>query len=280
MQKLIEFIRRYHFILTFFLLESLCMIMIISNNPAPAAWYFSVSGSLRGETQRFYSEITDYFNLKKVNQDLIYENQQLHDRLNVLLSLYDSSTLPVIKKTGYDFIPAKVVGNSMYLNRNTLLLNKGSNDGIRKDMGVIAPTGLVGIVAEVSENYSVVLSLLNKASLISAKIIPHNYTGTIYWDGDNTRTVLMRDLPTHIYINKGDSIVTSGFSSIFPENIMIGTVKEYEIMPEKVNYRVNVELSTIFSSLQWVYIVRNLADNEQNELMRRFEEMEHNNELN
>ena len=277
MQRLLEFLRRYHFILTFFALEALCMVMIISNIPAPSAWYFSVSNSLRGKTQSLYSEVTDYFHLKKVNRDLAYENQQLLDQLNLFLALHDTSTLPVVRKTGYDFIPAKVVGNSMYLNRNTMLLNKGENDGIRKDMGVVAPTGLVGIVAEVSDNYAVVLSLLNKAALISAKILPDNYTGTVYWDGTDTHSVLMRDLPTHIYINTGDTIVTSGFSSIFPEGVMIGTVQKYEIAHDKANYKVDVQLSTMFASLQWVYIVKNLADDEQRELMNRFDDMQNNN---
>jgi len=251
--------------------------LIFKSNPAPSAWYFSTSGLLRGKVQNVYSEITDYFHLKKVNNDLAQENQQLHDRLNALFALHDTSALPVIRKTGYDFVPAKVVGNSMYLNRNTMLLNKGKNEGIRKDMGVIAPTGLVGIVAEVSDNYSVILSLLNKATLISAKILPHNYTGTVYWEGTDTHTVTMRDLPTHIYINVGDTIVTSGFSSIFPEGVVIGTVQEYGMAQNKIHYRVNVKLSTMFASLQWVYIVKNLADDEQHELLRRFEEMERNN---
>jgi len=278
MQKLIEFLRRYHFILTFLILETLCIVMVVRSNPTPAAWYFSASNVLRGETQSLYSEVTDYFHLKKVNGDLTQENQQLQEQLNLLLALHDTSTLPTIQKTGYDFIPAKVVGNSMYLSKNTMLLNKGTTDSIQKDMGVIAPTGLVGIVAEVSENYAVVLSLLNKASLISAKIMPYNYTGTVYWEGADTRTVLMRDLPTHIYINKGDTIVTSGFSSIFPEGVMIGTVRNYGIDRNKTNYKVEVELSTLFASLQWVYIVKNLAKEEQNELLNRFEEIEKNRE--
>ena len=277
MQRLVEFLRHYHFILIFLALEVGCIVMIIRSNPAPAAWYFSASNVLRGETQRVYSGITDYFHLKKVNNDLAQENQQLHDRLNVLLALHDTSTLPVIRKTGYDFVPAKVVGNSMYLNRNTMLLNKGTNDSIGKDMGVIAPTGLVGIVAEASENYCVILSLLNKATLISAKILPHNYTGTIHWDGSNTHTVILRDLPTHLYINIGDTIVTSGFSSIFPEGILIGTVQKYGMSQNKANYNVEVKLSTTFASLQWVYIIKNLADDEQKELLRRFEEIERNN---
>ena len=277
MQRLIEFLRRYHFILTFLALEALCLVMIISSNPTPAAWYFSASNTLRGETQSVYSEITDYFHLKKVNRDLAEENQRLHDQLNALLMIHDSSALPVMTETGYDFFPAKVVGNSMYLNRNTLLLNKGRKDNIRKDMGVIAPTGLVGIVAEVSDNYAVVLSLLNKVTLISAKILPYNYTGTVYWDGANTHTVMMRDLPTHLYVNVGDTIVTSGFSSIFPEGIMIGTVQKYGIAEDKINYKVEINLSTMFSSLQWVYIIKNLADEEQHELLQRFEEMERNN---
>jgi rod shape-determining protein MreC len=248
--------------------------MIFQSNPTPAAWYFSVSNIFRGKTQSLYSEVTDYFNLKKTNKDLIRENQTLLEQLDYLSTLHDTATLPVIRKTGYDFIPAKVVGNSMYLNKNTLLLNKGINDGIEKDMGVVASEGLVGIVAEASEHYSVILSLLNKASLISAKIIPYNYTGTVYWEGADTRTVLMRDLPTHIYINVGDTIVTSGFSSIFPEGIMIGTVKKYGIEKDKANYKVEVALSTMFSSLQWAYIVKNLASAEQKEILRKFDEIE------
>lgn len=274
MQRLFEFLRRYHFSLTFLALEVVCMIMIFGSNPMPATWYFSASNFFRGRTQTLYSEVTDYFHLKKVNSDLAQENQQLLERLNALSALHDTSTLPVIRKIGYDYIPAKVVGNAMYLNKNTMLLNKGESDGIERNMGVVSPQGIVGIVADVSEHYSVVLSLLNKASLISAKIIPYNYTGTIYWEGDDTRTVLMRDLPTHIYINKGDTIVTSGFSSIFPEGVMIGTVQKYEIEREKANYKVTVELSTMFASLQWVYIVKNLASKEQEELLSRFNEIE------
>ena len=276
MQRLIEFLRRYHFILTFLVLETLCIVMIFSSNPVPASWYFSVSNSLRGEAQRLYSEVTDYFHLKKVNSELAQENQQLLEQLNAFLTLYDTSSLPVMRKVGYDFIPTKVVGNSMYLNKNTMLLNKGHSDGIERDMGVVAPTGLVGIVADVSKNYAVVLSLLNKISLISAKIIPYNYTGTVYWEGTDTRTVQMRDLPTHIYINIGDTIVTSGFSSIFPEGVMIGTVQKYEVERDKANYKVTVALSTSFASLQWAYIVKNLASEEQKELLSRFEEMEQN----
>jgi rod shape-determining protein MreC len=274
MQKLIEFLRRYHFFLTFLALETLCVVMIIRSNPTPAAWYFNVSNIFRGWSQSLHSDVIDYLNLKKTNSDLAQENQLLLERLDALSALHDTSTLPVIRKTGYDFVPAKVVGNSMYLNKNTILLNKGTDDGIEKDMGVIAPEGLVGIVAEASENYAVVLSLLNKASLISAKIMPYNYTGTVYWDGADTHTVLMRDLPTHIYINKGDTIVTSGFSSIFPEGVMIGTVQKYEIEREKANYKVYITLSTMFASLQWVYIIKNLASLEQKELLRKFDELE------
>jgi rod shape-determining protein MreC len=149
-------------------------------------------------------------------------------------------------------------------------------DGIKKNMAVIAPSGIVGLTTAVSEHYSVVLSLLNKASLISAKILPYNYTGTIFWEGEDLKKVAMKDLPTHIYINVGDTIVTSGFSSIFPEGVMIGTVNNYYIEPDKSNYIVDVNLSTDFLNLQWAYIVKNLASNEQNVLLQQLEDIEQN----
>lgn len=275
MHKLFELLKRFQYGIVFLLLEAFCIVAIIQNNPLPSTWYFAVSGNWRGWTQQQASNINSYLGLRAVNNSLAEQNAKLLSESEQAYIRMDSARLAAmptpqnIDKKLYEFIPAKVLGNSLYHKGNTMLLSKGSNEGIRKDMGVIGPDGIVGIVVGVSENFSVVLSLLNKASLISAKILPGNYVGTVSWEGDNAQTVSMRDLPTHVGINKGDTVITSGFSLMFPEGIPIGTVKEYGLDHDKSYYKADLNLSTDFASLQWVYIIHNIYADEQNELLRQ-----------
>jgi rod shape-determining protein MreC len=226
-----------------------------------------------GWSQRTTSLINDFFDLKDKNKQLATENARYLSNSSLAFVSMDSSAYENFEQQKipedkyFNFIPAKVVGNSVYKKENTIILNKGQKDGIVKDMGVIGPNGVVGTVVGVSENFSVVMSLLHKASLISAKVIPHNQVGTISWEGEKIEQTTMRDLPARTGILKGDTVVTSGFSMMFPEGITIGTIQDYGLDHDKSYYKADILLSTDFMSLQWVYIIDNLKAKEQRELL-------------
>lgn len=274
MQRIFEILRNNRFLFTFLLLEALCFIVIFSENPFPSSWFYNTAANVRGWSQRTTSSVNNFFDLKNVNEQLAAENADFLSRSPLAFVGMDSAAFEDFQKPAlseedryFDFIPAKVIGNSVYKKENMIMLNKGANDGVAKDMGVIGPKGVVGTVVGVSENFAVVMSLLNKASLISAKVIPHNQVGTISWEGGDIEKIAMRDLPTRTGIVKGDTVVTSGFSMLFPEGIMIGTITDYGLDHDKIYYKADVALSTDFSSLQWVYVIDNLKAEEQKELL-------------
>ena len=147
-----------------------------------------------------------------------------------------------------------------------MILEKGSNNGIVKDMGVITPTGVAGIVVAVSPNFSSVMSLLHSATVVSAKLAKNSQLGSVIWEGKNYRQARLLNIPVHIQINKGDTVITSGFSHIFPEGIMIGTISDFQY-DEGDYYNITLNLSVDYNNLSYVYVVENLFRNEQEELL-------------
>ncbi len=166
----------------------------------------------------------------------------------------------------YQYIPAKVVSNTINRSDNFIMLNQGIRQGVRKDMAVIAPTGIVGIVKEVSRNFCSVLPVLNSQAKISAKIKKTNQLGTVMWDGLNYRHGTLTDIPTHAVVTIGDTAITSGMSEIFPEGIMIGTVRNIDMDEGDNFYTLQIEFSVDFNSISHVYIVRNFYKEEINRL--------------
>src|SRR5665648_1074151 len=148
---------------------------------------------------------------------------------------------------------------------NYISLNKGSRQGIKPDMGIICAGGVVGVITNVSPNYSTGLSLLNKRLSIPAKINKNNYFGSLVWDGEHFNTADLKEIPFHNIVNVGDTVVTSGFSSVFPEGIMIGTIKNFDVESGTNFYNIKVELSTNFKTLKYVEVVQNTK---QTELMK------------
>jgi rod shape-determining protein MreC len=146
------------------------------------------------------------------------------------------------------------------------MLNKGAAEGISRDMAVISPKGVVGIVRDVSANFCSVISVLHKDSKISAKIKKNNYVGTLVWKGMDYRTAHLQDIPTHVKLSLGDTVITSGYSHIFPEGVMIGTIKNFNILEGENFYTIKLTFSEDYNSLDHVYIINNLMKNEQEEL--------------
>jgi rod shape-determining protein MreC len=171
----------------------------------------------------------------------------------------------------YEYIQAKIISNSINKRNNYLMINKGDNQGVRVGMAVISPDGVVGIVKVVSKNFSSVMSLLHSDSKISAKIKRNNFsTGSVSWNGKTPGISQMKEVPPHIDVQIGDTIITSGFSLDFPEGVFIGTVNEIRTRPGDNFHTLDIKLSTDFSIIDHVYVVRNLARGEQQELQQQY----------
>jgi len=162
----------------------------------------------------------------------------------------------------YFYTSAKVINQTVNKQHNFLTLNKGSNVGIRPEMGVISADGVIGIVVNVSKKFSTVISLLNLDFRVSAKLAKNNYFGSLHWDGKDYRKVKLDEIPYHIDVNRGDTVITSGYSSIFPEGIVIGTVSNSEVKGGNF-YEIEVDLSVDFKSLAFVDVISNLHREEQ-----------------
>jgi len=172
-------------------------------------------------------------------------------------------TTNYISDSSFRYIGAKVIRNSINRQKNYLMLDRGAKNGIGVDMGVVSADGIVGTVIQVSENYSLVMSVLNISNKINARIKKNGYTGTVEWDGKNYRKGILSDIPTHVIMFKGDTIVTSGNSHIFPENIFIGTVDEsFSEKGHKFN-KATIDFSVDFNNVYYVYIISNLMKEEQ-----------------
>lgn len=267
MLQFILFIKRYRFFFVFLLLEIFSFSLIVSSNQYAAGWYFNISSRFSGSVNSLTNKISDYFYLKEVNEILATQNARLMEMNDQASLVIDTAQNSIIRKEQFGFIPAKVVSNSINKRDNYLLLNKGANASIHQNMGVIAPDGVVGIVVGVSENFSVVMSLLHKASNISGKIVNDNITGSVTWNGKDPRKVTLNNIPEHYKIHSGDEVITSGYSLLFPEGIKIGTINHFELSDDANLYNIELDLSTDFQSLKWVYIVENLMLDEQENLL-------------
>jgi len=220
-----------------------------------------------GNVHAFVNSITEYLDLRNANDALIRENAHLRSLMpNAFYS--DSVSHIAVRDTlrhqQYSYITAKVINNSINKRNNYLTLNKGSLNGIRSEMGLLSSNGIVGIVKDVSPHYATAMSILHKDAKISAKLSKTNHIGSIVWDGPpDAATASLLDIPKNAPVHVGDTIVTSPYSSIFPEGIMIGTVQSVDLKTGNSFYAIKVNLSTNFYTLNYVYVVENLLKDEQ-----------------
>lgn len=216
-----------------------------------------------------YSNVTEYFALKKANEQLAEENAHFHAREPQSYYKYDHEIFRIddsIYVQQYTFITAQVINNSVNKRNNYITLNRGSKQGIEPGMGVISPQGIVGVVTDVSPHFSVAQSFLHKLSSVSAKLKSSNYSGILEWPGRSATHAILKDIPGHVELNMGDTIVTTSFSLVFPQGIMLGTIEEHELNTSTNFYDIKVKLSTDFQKLDHVYVVNNLLKKEQLEL--------------
>ncbi|HZL10512.1 MAG TPA: rod shape-determining protein MreC [Prolixibacteraceae bacterium] len=268
MRSLFRFLLRNYFLMMFLALEAISLVLIVSFNNYQRVTFFNSSNDLTGTVYEKFSTMEDYFSLGRTNARLAAENSSLRKQLYMMKmnqENYPVNPADTIEAPAYFFTSARVISNSVNKPYNYISLNKGSRQGIKPDMGIICAGGVVGVITNVSPNYSTGLSLLNKRLSIPAKINKNNYFGSLVWDGEHFNTADLKEIPFHIIVNVGDTVVTSGFSSVFPEGIMIGTIKNFDVESGTNFYNIKVELSTNFKTLKYVEVVQNTK---QTELMK------------
>jgi rod shape-determining protein MreC len=238
--------------------------MVISDDLEKKKVVFSSANAVSGYFNKKINTWLAYFTLAQENELLRKENLDLRNRLNKLQSLskYNDKDSLLIDSVKYHYLSATVINNSIYKSQNFITIDKGKADGVKIDCGVIGPQGVVGVVVAVSEHYALVVSLLNSRFGLSAKIKNSNHFGSLYWTKNDYRFAGLAEVPNHVKINKGDSIVTSGFSAIFPAGITIGTINDYRTNESNNFYEIDVKLSTDFKSLYYVYVIDNTMRNE------------------
>lgn len=269
MRNLIRFLVKNRFFFFFLLLEFVAISLLVQNNGYQSAKFFNSSNFLVGNLYSSVNGFKDYFNLKEVSDELAEQNLELQatsvgsfsKMFGGTVQINDTSYLQL-----YTYTLAKVVNNSVNKQRNYLTLNRGAINGVEEGMSVITPSGIVGIVKSVSNHYASVMSVLHNDIKISGKIKKSGYFGSLIWEGDNYRLAKLSDIPNHVEMNIGDTVVTSGYSTIFPENVLIGTVKDFSLPEGNSFYDVTVQFSTDYKSLAYVFVVKNLMKGEQQEL--------------
>lgn len=256
MRNIILFFATYGSGFLFIVLEILCFTMIVNYNQNQKSIYLNSANILSGKIYKETQGFVDFFKASDLSDSLHRENTELQRRL-LYYEGYGKSPNISQEEFPFNFYPAKVINQSINTRNNYLTIDKGLADGIKPDMAVISRDGIVGIVKSVNRNYALVLSILNSNSRISAKLRRNNVFGNLIWEDLDPERMNLEAVPTHAEILIGDTIVTSGFSTIFPNNIFIGTIENFNIQKGAANYNISVKLNNDLSSTEYVYIIEN-----------------------
>ncbi|MCK9160621.1 MAG: rod shape-determining protein MreC [Bacteroidaceae bacterium] len=274
MRNLLNFLAKYSYWFLFLVLETLSLALLFRFNRYQQGRFFTSSNYVAGKVYDASNEFTSYFNLRSINDGLLDRNMILSKQvINLRRALedyrLDSVEINSIEKMLPDstkLIKAHVIRNSLNMVDNYITLDKGKLDGVKKEMGIVNGEGVVGIVYLTSRKYAVAISLLNSKSSVSCKILGTNYFGYLKWEYGNTRYAFLKELPRHASFSLGDSIVTSGYSSVFPEGIMVGTIEDMTNSGDGFSTVLKVKLSTDFGKLGDVRIISRPTLNEKNKL--------------
>jgi len=274
MRNLLNFLIKYNYWFVFLLLETASLVMLFRFNNYQQSVYFTSANAISGKVYEISGGITSYFYLKSANETLLERNTILERQLTFLrnalkdrnVDSLEINRLAELSSNQYKTIPAHVINNSLNLVNNYLTLDKGKSDGILPEMGVIGEEGVVGIVYMASEHYSVVISVLNSKSNISCKIKNSDYFGYLKWEHGDSRYAYLKDLPRHAEFNLGDTIITSGYSTVFPEGVMVGTVDDMADSNDGLSYLLKVKLATNFGKISNVRVITDVQRIEQEEL--------------
>ncbi len=258
MRSLLDYLVKYSYVFLFILLEILSLVLLFGFNDRQKLAFVTSANSVSGSIYELFSNVDVYFNLRRENTLLVEENARLR---SMLYELTDSQTVDSARNMSRDgVIAARVIDNSVRKDDNYMTVNKGSNDGVGKGMGVYNSTGVIGVIMASGKSYSVVMPILNGNTSISSKIKGTDNFGFLEWSGGDPYTAQLKDVPYHSNVEVGDTVVTTGFSSVFPENITIGTVADVQRLSNGYTLKILVSLAVDMSDLGWVYIHSKTVD--------------------
>lgn len=276
MRNLLEFLAKYNHWFVFLILEVVSMVLLFQYNSYQGSAWFSSANAVTGKLYEWNANVETFFSLTKVNQELTQRNAYLEQEVQKLSdslvsvtkdsSIYHRDQFALLRN--YRLIPAKVVANSVDKPGNLMTIDKGSADGIHKDMGVISGTGVVGIVYLVAEHYAIVIPVLNTKSNISCMILNRGYFGYLRWKGGVSDLAYLEEVPRHAHFKLGDYVVTSGYSAVFPPGVRVGRILHVFNSADGLSYRVQLRLSTDFARLRDVCVIDDAAMKERLEIMR------------
>ena len=264
MQQIINFVIRHKNFLLYLFLLLLSLAFTIQSHSYHQSRFFNSANWITGNIYETKQSISAYFDLREENEKLIVENQRLR---KMLFNIAPKDTISLDStQMRYTITTGRVIKNSFAESRNYITINRGREDSIKPDMGVITSKGILGIIENTSANYATVQSILNENSNINAKIKNTDHFGSLVWDTKRYDVVQLIDIPRMVSLNIGDTIVTGAMSSIFPENIPIGTIQKFDLDTANSFYQIDVKLFNDMTNIRHVYIVNNVHRKEIQEL--------------
>ena len=261
MRNLIQILLRYSNFLIFLILEVVAFILICTNNEYQRSAVWSGSNRIVASSNNVKTNIAEYFRLRTENELLANENARLKSELmllsNQIEARLETDSQYIYSHLDWDYIPAKVIAISTNKHHNYLTINKGLRDGLEVDMGVIGVDGVVGIVSAVGEKHSLVVPIIHTNISISSQLKSNGQIGGTMWDGRDYRYVQLTEMSRHISIFQGDTVVTSGLTSVFPQGIIVGEVEETHLKEGDNYHQTKVKLGTDYKALKYVQVLRN-----------------------
>ncbi len=274
MQQIIYFIKKFKYFLLFVFLEFIAFVFTFQHHSYHKSKFVNSANFITGGIYNELNSITEYLNLKSENKLLIEENTHLKNLLeqrNSVAPITINTVIDTVKYfQKYEYTVAKIINNNYTKRNNILTLNKGTNQGVTQDLGVINGKGVIGVIKNVSSNYATVISILNSYSKINVRLKNNTHYGTLVWDGNDYNTVQITDMPRQAKIKLGDTVITGGKSTIFPEGIPIGVIKNFEFKSQQYK-KIDVALFNDMSAISNVQIVKNLQREEQKSLEQKTE---------
>ena len=282
MNNLSEFLKRNFHIFLFVILQIVCIIMISKSMKYTSFALDRICQTFVSPINEAWYYVIRHFSLEAENKDLVQQNIVLLNERDNAFTFKDDSVYTAtetdtngrVKMRLYDYSYANIVYKTTDKTHNYIIIDKGKLDGVTNDMAVLSAGGVCGVVADVTDHFASVISLLHPDARVSAKLLPSKQIGTVLWDGINAQHAQLYDIPQHVLVNVGDSIVTSGYSNIFPKDILVGIVEDVHETGHSSFLSIKVRLATNFNNVNTVYLIRNIYTSEMDELKSNFKKDE------
>lgn len=275
MRNVFLFLKRYSVFILFLVMQGVALSMLFSYNRFHQTAYGMVSDEVAGKLNKRVNQVEVFFTLSEQNESLREQNARLLSYLPSG-SLYSDTAFRLVTDTSsvdsltsfrqFQYFSAKVISNSVFLQQNIIVLQRGRDQGIEPNMAVLGTDGLMGTVISVSNNMSIVMSLLHRQSKVIAVLKKGSGLGEVSWDGKDPRFLVLTKIPKTIEVKKGDTVVTSPYSDKFPPGLPIGYVEKVDQDQETNTYKLKIRTAVDFYTVQHAYVVKNLLQQEMDQL--------------